>query len=98
VKINSATASPPGAAATSAKNKIDARPAQGPAGGAADRVELSAAARLQSAALADTEPVVNAAHVAHIKQAIREGRFQIDPERIADGLLANVRQMLSRQR
>lgn len=39
-------------------------------------------------------PIVNADRVKEIKQAIAEGRFQIDPERIADGLLDNVKQML----
>lgn len=61
---------------------------------AGDQVELSAmAARLQDAGA----PVVDAARVAEIKQAISEGRFQINPERIADGLLESVREMLARQ-
>lgn len=66
---------------------------------AGDQVELSSlSARLQDvgATTADT-PVVDAARVAEIKQAISEGRFQINPERIADGLLESVREMLSRQ-
>lgn len=66
---------------------------------ASEQVELSAlAAGLQeaSAALADA-PVVDAARVAEIKQAISEGRFQINPERVADGLIESVRQMLARQ-
>ena len=33
--------------------------------------------------------------VAEIKQAIAEGRFKINPERIADGLLQSVHDMLS---
>jgi negative regulator of flagellin synthesis FlgM len=66
---------------------------------AADQVDLSSmSARLQdtNAAIGDV-PAVDAARVAEIKQAISEGRFQINPERIADGLLENVRQMLARQ-
>ena len=66
---------------------------------AADQVDLSSlSARLQDveAAMADT-PAVDAARIAEIKQAISEGRFQINPERIADGLLDSVRQMLARQ-
>ncbi|MDO9244440.1 MAG: flagellar biosynthesis anti-sigma factor FlgM, partial [Rhodocyclaceae bacterium] len=39
---------------------------------------------------------VNAERVAEIKAAIAEGRFQINPERIADGLLTSVREMLGR--
>lgn len=66
---------------------------------ASEQVELSAlAASLKEAgaALADA-PVVDAARVAEIKQAISEGRFQINPERVADGLIESVRQMLARQ-
>ncbi|MBI4995866.1 MAG: flagellar biosynthesis anti-sigma factor FlgM [Rhodocyclales bacterium] len=64
------------------------------AAAAGDQVELSAmAARLQDAGT----PVVDAARVAEIKQAISEGKFQINPERIADGLLESVREMLARQ-
>lgn len=64
-----------------------------------DQVELSSmSARLQNVgATAADVPVVDAARVAEIKQAISEGRFQINPERIADGLLESVREMLSRQ-
>lgn len=65
----------------------------------AEQVDLSSlSARLQDveAAMADT-PSIDAARVAEIKQAISEGRFQINPERIADGLLASVQQMLARR-
>ena len=64
-----------------------------------EQVELSSmTARLQDAGAATSDaPVVDAARVAEIKQAISEGRFQINPERIADGLLDSVREMLARQ-
>jgi negative regulator of flagellin synthesis FlgM len=68
-------------------------------GAAGEQVELSSlAASIQDAgaALGDA-PVVDAARVAEIKQAISEGRFQINPERVADGLIESVRQMLARQ-
>jgi len=42
-----------------------------------------------------SESPVDAQRVAEIKQAIAEGRFKINPERIADGLLNSVRQMLA---
>lgn len=42
-----------------------------------------------------SEAPVNSQKVAEIKQAIAEGRFKINPERIADGLLDSVRQMLA---
>jgi negative regulator of flagellin synthesis FlgM len=40
-------------------------------------------------------PVVDTERVAEIKRAIAEGRFQVNPERIADGLLQSVRDMLA---
>jgi negative regulator of flagellin synthesis FlgM len=66
---------------------------------AGDQVELSSlSARLQaaSAAMAET-PVVDAARVAELKRAISEGRFKVNPERVADGLLESVRQMLAQR-
>lgn len=66
---------------------------------AGEQVELSSlAASIQDAgaALGDT-PVVDAARVAEIKQAMSEGRFQINPDRVANGLIESVRQMLARQ-
>jgi len=42
-------------------------------------------------------PVVNGAKVDEIKQAISNGRFQVNPEKVADGLIESVRQMLSAQ-
>jgi negative regulator of flagellin synthesis FlgM len=41
---------------------------------------------------------VDTARIAEIKQAIAEGRFSINPERIADGLLQSVREMLGQRR
>lgn len=47
--------------------------------------------------LSGSEQVMDIARVTEIKQAIAEGRFQIKPERIADGLLDSVREMLAKQ-
>lgn len=68
-------------------------------GDVSDQVELSSSAQLQDAGsvMSDT-PTVNASQVAEIKQAISEGRFKINADRIADGLLQDVRDLLSRQR
>jgi negative regulator of flagellin synthesis FlgM len=41
--------------------------------------------------------VVDAARVAELKRAISEGRFKVNPERVADGLLESVRQMLAQR-
>lgn len=45
-----------------------------------------------------SEPAFNSQKVAEIRQAISEGRFQINPERIADGLISSVREMLGQNR
>ena len=94
MKINSATPTiggTPDAGRTRSPNAAQPRP------GAAstERVDISSlSARMQEVGAG--EAPVNAARVAEIKQAISEGRFQINPERIADGLLASVRDMLGR--
>lgn len=49
-------------------------------------------------AVGGSEPVFNSQKVAEIRQAISEGRFQINPERIADGLISSVREMLAQDR
>ena len=49
----------------------------------------------QAEAALATTPVVDQARVEEIRTAIREGQFKVDPERIADGLLDNVREMLN---
>jgi negative regulator of flagellin synthesis FlgM len=55
----------------------------------------STAAHLQSmeSSMANT-PVVNAAKVAEIKQAISEGRFQVNTSVVADRLMATVRDLI----
>ncbi|MDP1733950.1 MAG: flagellar biosynthesis anti-sigma factor FlgM [Sulfuritalea sp.] len=45
-----------------------------------------------------SEPAFNAEKVAEIRQAISEGRFQVNSERIADGLISSVREMLDQNR
>lgn len=103
MKIDSSKpASTPSAPSGSAR----ARPGQGGAAasvasagaGAAQTTEatLSGAQNVESV-LAST-PVVDVERVAEIKRAIAEGRFQVNPERIADGLLQSVRDMLGSER
>jgi len=61
------------------------------------RVQLgTASAQLRSLenSMANTS-VVNKEKVAAIKQAISEGRFQIDNSKIADGLINSVKEMIS---
>lgn len=93
VKINSAT--PIGTAPDTGRARGPAAAPQKPGATASERVDISSlSARLQEVGAGETP--VNAQRVAEIKQAISEGRFQINPERIADGLLASVRDMLGR--
>lgn len=39
-------------------------------------------------------PTINATKVAEIKQAITEGRFKVNSEAVADGLIATVRELI----
>lgn len=65
--------------------------------GSGERVDISSlSARLQEVGAG--EAPVDAQRIAEIKQAIAEGRFHINPERIADGLLNSVREMLTAKR
>lgn len=94
VKINSAI---PSVSSTPDSGRTRGQAAAQPAAGstASERVDISSlSARLQEVGAGETP--VNAQRVAEIKQAIAEGRFQINPERIADGLLNSVRDMLGR--
>jgi negative regulator of flagellin synthesis FlgM len=94
VKINSAIPSL-GTPPDSGRTRGSAAPQAKTGAGAGERVDISTlSARLQSVAAG--EAPMNSQRVAEIKQAISEGRFQINPERIADGLLSSVRDMLGR--
>ena len=49
-------------------------------------------------AVTGPEAAFDSRKVAEIRQAISEGRFQIDPARIADRLVSSVREMLDHDR
>jgi negative regulator of flagellin synthesis FlgM len=74
--------------------KATARPAAGKsaaAGAAREAVQLSdASTRLASG----SEPTVDMARVQEIRQAIAEGRFQINASAIADNLIATARDLV----
>ena len=75
-----------------------ARPAAG--GVKAAETSTGQTASVVSATLSaagGAEGAFDSKKVAEIRQAISEGRFQIDPEKVADGLLNSVREMLARQ-
>lgn len=67
---------------------------------AATRVDISSlSARLQIIGPGLGEDgSLDAARIAEIKAAISDGRFSVNPERIADGLLQSVREMLKHGR
>lgn len=68
-----------------------APPASGPA---QDAVSLSSlAGSLQSS----DKPPVNSAKIQEIKQAIAEGRFKVNAEAIADGLIESARELIGRR-
>ncbi|WP_019141196.1 flagellar biosynthesis anti-sigma factor FlgM [Noviherbaspirillum massiliense] len=60
---------------------------------ASDSVKLSPQLQALSGQLADTT-VFDSKKVEEIKAAIAEGRFQVDPEKVANGLLDTVTDLL----
>ena len=84
------TPAPAGTAGAAAATGADAaqRAAKAPAPAPSAHIRS-----LPSAAGAATD--FDAARVAAIREDIRAGRYQIRPERIADGLLASVRDLLT---
>ncbi|MFC0402598.1 flagellar biosynthesis anti-sigma factor FlgM [Paraburkholderia rhizosphaerae] len=69
--------------------------AQTPAtSGAAADVNLSALAGQLRSLAASGSADIDTAHVESIKQAIRQGTLQIDPAKIADGVLETARGLL----
>jgi negative regulator of flagellin synthesis FlgM len=81
-------------ATTPAERK--AQPAQVPAQPQeSTQVDLSPAAA--ALAGADADPTFDSAKVERIAQAIRDGQYQVNPEAIADKLIANAAEMLGRK-
>lgn len=96
---NSSKPITPGAGPARAQTATKTGGAQGSSAGASTGSTEATLSGLQglSSAMA-TSPTVDMARVAEIKQAIAEGRFQVNAERIADGLLQSVQDMLSASR
>ena len=67
-----------------------------PAGAQVQLSSLSSGMQKAEQVIAAT-PVVDEARVTEIKQAISDGRFQVDANKVADGLIDSVRQMLAAQ-
>ncbi len=89
--------------APAAVSETRTRPAATPSTTSAnntEKVQLSSlSASLQKAEVAIAEaPVVDKQRVEEIKAAIASGEFKIDADRIAEGLISSVREMLAGQR
>lgn len=78
------------------RNKPASAQQSAPAGSAAE-VKLTSSSQLQALSSGDSQPM-DSAKVDAIKQAIAEGRFKINPEKIADGLLSSVKELLTNQK
>ena len=75
-----------------------ATPATTPPGSAGGAVEASATVALSSAATqlaaGGSDGVFDTQKVQRISDAIRDGKFQVNPEAIADKLIANAQELL----
>ncbi|MFG6176409.1 flagellar biosynthesis anti-sigma factor FlgM [Halomonas sp. THAF12] len=72
-----------------ARKSQDAPPAAGQ-----DAPESATMTHLRQAGT-DASHDIDTARVAELREAIREGRLEINPERIADGLIASVQDLLA---
>lgn len=94
MKIGHLDKQPP-VAPVAGERKPSGTPAQNPSAEASAKVDLSAAA----AALAGepgVEASFDAAKVERIAQAIRDGKFEINADAIADKLIANAQELLGK--
>jgi negative regulator of flagellin synthesis FlgM len=95
MKIENSIGSLGSISGSSSKAKSTGTPSASSAAPAGAKVQISTRFQEIEAAMGNS-PVVNSERVAEIKQAIAEGRFQVNAERVADGLIASVKDMLSR--
>ena len=93
MKINSTSSNPLLNGVTGVtRNDTSSTAASGKSGGRT-AVDLSPAAR-HLAALNDSDADIQTDRVQQIRDALASGDLKIDPSRIADGLLASVRDLL----
>lgn len=112
VKINDTVKSNPGLQPTNANGAGNARGADsaattaastastaGASPAATDSVRLSSAGQAMASAVGGNNQVFDTKKVERIKMAIADGQFQVNSEKVADGLLDTVRDLLhSRKR
>lgn len=84
------------ATGTAGANRSKTDASAGHAGASAAEVRISAASA-QLSGSASSAPI-DSARIAEIKTAIAEGRFKINADAIADGLLDTARNLLQSQR
>lgn len=66
--------------------------------GASPNAESVSLSQLAGTLQGTEKPPVNAARIQEIKEAISQGRFKVNPEAIADGLIQSARDLLDSQR
>ncbi len=94
MKINSTSSNPLlNGVAGGTRGDTASHTSSGAAAGGRTAVDLSPAAR-HLAALNDSDADVQIERVQQIRDALASGELKIDPSRIADGLLASVRDLL----
>lgn len=93
MKINSTSSKPLLNGLTGVTRGDTASPAASGMSSGRTAVDLSPAAR-HLAALNDSDADIQTARVDQIRDALASGELKIDPSRIADGLLASVRDLL----
>ena len=93
MKVNSTSSNPLIQGVTGGTRSDNTSHAAAPAASSRSEVDLSPAAR-QLAALNNSDADIQTARVQRIRDALASGELKIDPGRIADGLLASVRELL----
>lgn len=94
MKINSTSSNPLlNGVAGGTRGDTASHTSSGAVAGSRTAVDLSPAAR-HLAALNDSDADVQIERVQQIRDALASGELKIDPSRIADGLLASVRDLL----
>jgi negative regulator of flagellin synthesis FlgM len=101
VKINDNLKSTPGlpTVSTPPANAKSTEKATGAAPASTDSVKLSSQGQALAGAVSSNNSVFDTKKVERIKLAIADGQFQVNSEKVADGLLDTVRDLLhSRKR
>lgn len=81
-----------------ATTPITNRPVARPSPEASQHAESVSLSQAVGALHGNEKPPVNAARIQEIKEAISQGRFKVNPEAIADGLIQSARDLLDSQR